>query len=46
MHIYRLLIMSGHVVSWAFDWAVDGPGPNLGPTVSLLWALGASLVVF
>jgi len=27
MHIYRLLIMSGHVMGWAVIWAVGGPGP-------------------
>jgi len=27
MHIYRLLIMSGHVMGWALVWAVGGPGP-------------------
>jgi len=46
MHIYRLLIMSSHVVGWAFDWAADGPRPSPCPTVWLLWALGAWLVVF
>jgi len=27
MHIYRSLIMSGHVMGCALAWAVDGPGP-------------------
>jgi len=27
MHIYRLLIMSGHVMGWALVWAVGGLGP-------------------
>jgi len=27
MHIYRLLIMSGHVMGWAPTWVVGGPGP-------------------
>jgi len=27
MHIYRLLIMSGHVMGWALVWVVGGPGP-------------------
>jgi len=27
MHIYGLLIMSGHVMGWAPVWAVGGPGP-------------------
>jgi len=27
MRIYRLLIMSGHVMGWALAWAVGGPGP-------------------
>jgi len=38
MHIYRLLIMSGHVMGWTFDWAADGSGASLGPTIWLLWA--------
>jgi len=46
MRIYRLLIMSGHVMGWAFDWAAAGPGPSPGPTVWLLKALGSWLVVF
>jgi len=46
MHIYRLLIMSCHVMGWAFYWAVDGPKPSLGPIVWLLWAPGSWLVVF
>jgi len=46
MHIYRLLIMSGYVMGWAFDWAVDGPEPSLGPICWLLWVLVAWLVVF
>jgi len=25
MHIYRLLIMFGHVMGWAFDWAWAKP---------------------
>jgi len=33
MHIYRLLIMFGHVMGWAFDWAVDGSRPSPGPIV-------------
>jgi len=41
MHIYRLLIMSGHIMGWAFDWATDWPGPSPGPTIWLLWAPGA-----
>jgi len=27
MYIYRLLIMSGHVMGWVPVWAVGGPGP-------------------
>jgi len=27
MHIYRSLIMSGHVMGCALAWAVGGPGP-------------------
>jgi len=27
MHIYRLLIMSSHVMGWALGWAIGGPGP-------------------
>jgi len=27
MHIYRLLIMFGHVMGWAHVWVVGGPGP-------------------
>jgi len=27
MHIYRLLIMSGHVMDRASVWALGGPGP-------------------
>jgi len=27
MHIYRLLIMSGHVMGWAPAWVVGGHGP-------------------
>jgi len=27
IRIYRLLIMSGHVMGWALVWAVGGPGP-------------------
>jgi len=27
MRIYRSLIMSGHIMGWALDWAVGGPGP-------------------
>jgi len=27
MHIYRLLIMSGHIMGWAPVWAVGGLGP-------------------
>jgi len=27
MRIYRSLIMSGHVMGWAFDWVVGGLGP-------------------
>jgi len=27
MYIYRLLIMSGHVMGWALVWVVSGPGP-------------------
>jgi len=27
MHIYRLLIMSGHVMDWAPVWAIGGLGP-------------------
>jgi len=27
MHIYRSLIMSGHIMGWALTWAVGGPGP-------------------
>jgi len=27
MHIYRLLIMFGHVMGWALVWAVGGPRP-------------------
>jgi len=27
MHIYRLLIMSGHVMGWALVWAISGLGP-------------------
>jgi len=27
MHIYKLLIMSGHVMGWALVWDVGGPGP-------------------
>jgi len=46
MHIYRLLIMFGHVMGWAFDWAINGPRPSPSPTVWLLWALGTWLVVF
>jgi len=46
MHIYRLLIMSGHVMGWAFDWAANDPGPSPGPTVWLYWALGSWFVVF
>jgi len=26
MHIYRLLIMSGHIMGWALVWVVGGPG--------------------
>jgi len=26
MRIYKLLIMPGHVMGWAFAWAVGGPG--------------------
>jgi len=46
MHIYSLLIMSGNIMGWAFDWAANGPGPSLGPTVLLLWAPRSWLVVF
>ena len=28
MHIYRLLIMSGHVMGWTLVWAVGGCGPQ------------------
>jgi len=31
MHIYRLLIMSGHVMGWALVWTVGGLGPSLVP---------------
>jgi len=27
MHIYRLLIMSCHVMDWTLVWAVGGHGP-------------------
>jgi len=27
MHIYRSLIMSGHVMGWALAWTVGGHGP-------------------
>jgi len=27
MRIYRSLIMFGHVMGWALDWAVGGLGP-------------------
>jgi len=27
MYIYRLLIMSGHVMGWALVWAISGVGP-------------------
>jgi len=27
MHIYKLLIMSGHVMGWASVWALGGPRP-------------------
>jgi len=27
MHIYRLLIMSRHVMGWALVWVVGGLGP-------------------
>jgi len=27
MRIYRVLIMSGHVMGWALVWAVSGPRP-------------------
>jgi len=45
MHIYKLLIMSSHVINWAFEWAVAGPRPSLGPTVWLLRVLGSWFVV-
>jgi len=32
--------MYGHVMDWAFDWAVVGPGPNPGPIIWLLRAQG------
>jgi len=38
MHIYRLLIMFGHVMGWALVWAIGGPGPQPRPLVRLLWA--------
>jgi len=46
MRIYSLLIMSGHVIGWAFVWVVSGLGPSLGPLARLLWALEALLVMF
>jgi len=46
MRIYRLLIMFGHVMSWAFDWAIVGRRPSPGPTIWLLRALGSWLVMF
>jgi len=42
MRIYRLLIMSGQVMGWAFDWVVVGPGPSLGPTV---WFIEGSRIL-
>jgi len=27
MHIYKILIMSDHVMGWAPVWIVDGPWP-------------------
>jgi len=27
MHIYRLLIMFGHVMGWAHTWEIGGPEP-------------------
>jgi len=45
MRIYRLLIMSGHVMGWASVWIAGGHGPSPGPLARLLWALGALLVM-
>jgi len=36
MRIYRLLIMSGYVMGWAFDWTVAGLGSSPGPTVLVI----------
>jgi len=36
MHIYRSLIMFGHVIGWALAWAIGGPGP---------WAQALSSIV-
>jgi len=46
MHIYRLLILLGHVMGWAFDWAAARPRPSLGLIVWLLRVPGSLLVVF
>jgi len=45
MHIYRLLIMFGHVMGWALVWAAGGFGPNPSPLARLLLALGALVVM-
>jgi len=36
MHIYRSLIMFGHVMGWALAWAVGGPRRKPRPLIRLL----------
>jgi len=45
MHIYRLLIMFGHVMDWALDWSADGHGPSR-PQCLIIVGPRAWLVVF
>jgi len=44
MCIYRILIMSGHVVGWAFDWAKSKSHSLVieGPTILVGSVLGLS----
>ena len=48
MRIYRLLIMSGHVMDWASIWALGGPGPwsrSLGMTIAGLMGLAGNAML-
>jgi len=48
MHIYRLLIMSGHVMGRASVWALGGPGPwsrSLSTTIAGLMSFAGSAML-